>query len=151
MRREFIMKWFYGILVVVILFLAVNAYAQNADAIVGDWYTEEERSIVQIFRCGDLFCGKIVWLKYPKDEAGNDKVDIRNPDETMRSRPILGLPLLKDFKYKGGNEWVDGKIYDPRNGKTYACKMTLEGNTLKIRGYVGIPLFGRSTVWTKKI
>jgi uncharacterized protein (DUF2147 family) len=83
------MKWFYGVIVVVILFSGVNAYSQNADSIVGEWYTEEERSVVEVSRFGDLFCGKIVWLKYPKDEAGKDKVDIKNTDEIMRNRPLV--------------------------------------------------------------
>jgi uncharacterized protein (DUF2147 family) len=47
--------------------------------------------------------------------------------------------------------WEDGKIYDPKNGKTYSCKMTLEGNELKVRGYVGFSLLGRTTVWTRKM
>jgi uncharacterized protein (DUF2147 family) len=150
-KKEHIMKWFYGIIVVMILLSGVNAYAQNADSIVGEWYTEGERSIVEIARCGDLYCGKIIWLKVPKDEDGKDKVDVKNPDESMRGRPILGLPLLTDCTYKGANKWEGGKIYDPKNGKTYTCKMTLEGNTLKVRGFVGFSLLGRTTVWTKKM
>ena len=150
MHTTIIMKWFSGVIVVVILFSGVNAYSQNADSIVGEWYTEEERSVVEISQCGNLYCGKIIWLKYPKDEAGKDKVDAKNPDETMR-RTLLGLSILRDFKYKGANEWEGGKIYDPKNGKTYSCKMTLQGNTLKVRGFVGISLLGRTTIGTKKI
>jgi uncharacterized protein (DUF2147 family) len=63
----------------------------------------------------------------------------------------MGLDILSGFKYGGGNIWQDGKIYDPKNGKTYSCKMTLEGNELKVRGYVGFSLLGRTTVWTRKI
>jgi len=150
-RKEQIMKWFYGAIVIVILLSGVNAYSQNADSIVGEWYTEEERSVVEISQCGNLYCGKIIWLKYPKDEAGKDKVDAKNSDESMRGRPLLGLPLLTDFTYKGANKWEGGKIYDPKNGKTYSCKMTLEGNTLKVRGFVGFSLLGRTAIWTKKI
>lgn len=145
------MKWFYGLVIGVILLSGINAYAQNADSLVGQWYTEEERSVVEISRCGDFYCGKIVWLKYPKDDAGKDKVDTKNPDEALRGRPLLGLQILNDFKYKGANEWDGGKIYDPKNGKTYSCKITHEGNTLKVRGFVGISLLGRTAVWTKKI
>jgi uncharacterized protein (DUF2147 family) len=63
----------------------------------------------------------------------------------------MGLDILSGFKFSGGNIWEDGKIYDPKNGKTYSCKMTLEGNELKVRGYVGFSLLGRTTVWTRKI
>lgn len=145
------MKWIYGLIVGAILFSGVNGYAQNADSITGEWYTEGERSLVEIFRCGDLFCGKIIWLKNPKDDLGNDKVDTNNPDEALKSRPLLGLQILRDFRFAGANEWKEGKIYDPKNGKTYSCKMTLEGNTLKVRGFIGISLLGRTTAWTKKI
>lgn len=144
------MKWFYGFMIGVILLFGINAYAQTADSLIGQWYTEEERSVVEISRCGDLYCGKIIWLKYPKDDTGKDKVDVHNPDEVLKNRPLLGLQILKDFKYKGANEWADGKIYDPKNGKTYSCKMTLEGNTLKVRGFVGFSLLGRTAIWTKK-
>lgn len=145
------MKWLYSAILALVLIWHTSVYGQGADAILGEWYTEEERSVVEISRCGDLYCGKIIWLKYPKDEFGNDKVDTKNPDESLRNRPLLGLEILKNFRHKGSNEWEGGKIYDPKNGKTYSCKMTLEGDTLKVRGYVGVSLIGRTTIWTRKI
>jgi len=67
----------------------------------------------------------------------------------LRSRPILGLEILKDFVYEDG-KWTDGKIYDPKSGKTYSCNMTLKSNgDLNIRGYIGISLIGRTDVWKK--
>jgi uncharacterized protein (DUF2147 family) len=72
-------------------------------------------------------------------------------DISMDILCIPGPPLLWGFKYKGANKWEGGKIYDPNNGKTYSCKMTLEGNTLKVRGFVGISLLGRTTIWTRKV
>lgn len=71
------------------------------------------------------------------------------PTLKLRSRPDLGLELLKGFTYEGDNLYDDGTIYDPKSGKTYSCKMTIEGNSLKIRGYIGISLFGRTETWTK--
>ena len=135
-----------------VVFMSVtDVSAQNQDSIVGEWYTAEERSLVEIYKCEELYCGKVVWLKNPKDEGGLDKVDKNNPDETKRNQKLLGLNIIRGFKYKGYNRWEGGKIYDPDNGKTYSCKMTLEGEKLKVRGYIGISLFGRTTVWTKKI
>lgn len=150
MRKENVMKWFSGFLIGIMILFGINAYAQNEGSLLGQWYTEEDLSVVEIFRCGDQFCGKIVWLKHPQDEMGKDKVDTKNPDESLRKRPLLGLQILNDFKYKGANEWGGGTIYDPRNGKTYSCKITHEGNTLKVRGFVGISLLGRTAVWKKK-
>jgi uncharacterized protein (DUF2147 family) len=136
----------------VILLLAVNAHAQagEADAILGNWLTEGGKAIIEIYRCGERYCGKIVWLKEPKDPNGTDKLDAKNPDPSERKRKIIGLNLVWDFTYDGDNKWVEGGIYDPDNGKTYSCKMNLDGDRLKVRGYIGVSLFGRTTVWTRK-
>jgi len=131
------------------------ASAGAADAVLGDWATPENKSKVNIYSCGDRYCGKIVWLKEPLFEkghakAGQTKVDDKNPDAGLRMRPIQGLELMRDFRFDGDNEWEDGKIYDPENGKTYSCKMTLENNNiLKVRGYIGFSLLGRTSIWTR--
>ena len=142
--------WFLFI-IIIMLFIVLDVFASHPDAVTGEWYTSEGASVVEIYKCGDLYCGRIVWLKNPKNEEGKDKVDIKNPDETRKNRKIMGLEILTGFKYKDENRWEDGKIYDPKTGKTYSCKMQLEGNELKIRGYVGFSLFGRTAVWTKKM
>jgi uncharacterized protein (DUF2147 family) len=136
---------------IIMLFLSSSAFAQNKDAIIGEWFTEDERSIVEIYRCDSFYCGKIVWLKEPKDEEGKDKVDTKNPDISKRDVKLLGLNILWGFKYRGNNEWEGGKIYDPKNGKTYSCKIKLESNKLKVRGFIGVSLLGRTTTWTKKV
>ena len=70
----------------------------------------------------------------------------------MRSRELVGLMILSGFVFDGDDTWEDGTIYDPREGKTYSCKMSLDGtNNLSIRGYMGISLFGRSETWTRVI
>jgi uncharacterized protein (DUF2147 family) len=145
------MKNICGIVILLVLFLGVHSYAQNADSILGEWYTEEDRSLVEIYKCDNLYCGKIVWLKQPLDEKGKEKIDFKNPDETKRDRKLIGLTILSAFKHQESNEWAGGKIYDPKNGKTYSCKMILDSNKLKVRGFIGISLLGRTTVWTKKI
>ena len=105
------------------------------------------------------YFGKIVWLEYPefKDDdeqgmAGMTKVDRDNPDPKLRNLPILQLVILKGFRFEPDRKWpwTGGTVYDPENGKTYRCRMRIEKDgRLKIRGYVGIPLFGRSTWWTR--
>ena len=125
-------------------------FAANPDDIVGQWYTAEGTSVVEIYKCNELYCGKVVWLKNPKTEDGKEKTDMKNPDESKRERRIMGLEILSGFRYQGENAWEKGKIYDPKNGKTYSCKMKLEGSELKVRGYVGVSLLGRTTVWTRK-
>lgn len=138
--------------VVLILLLIVfncSAWAQKADAILGSWANPNGQDHILIYKRGDKFFGKLDWIKFPNDETGKPKTDKKNPDPALRSRPDLGLELLKDFTFDGDNVYSGGTVYDPKNGKTYCCKMTMEGNTLKIRGYIGISLFGRSEIWTR--
>lgn len=135
-------------------FLLINvvAFAQgNADACLGTWLTGSKKGHVQIYKQGDKYFGKIVWLKEPNDPAtGKPKSDIKNADAQKKSRPILGLVNLSDFKYEGNNVWEDGKIYDPENGKEYSCKMRLVNpNQLDVRGYIGVSLIGRTDSWIR--
>jgi uncharacterized protein (DUF2147 family) len=92
---------------------------------------------------------KIVWLKNPTNN-GKQKVDNDDPDKNKQSQPIVGLIILKDFGFNDDDEWKDGTIYDQESGKTYDCTLTLKDkNNLKVQGYVGISLFGRTEVWTR--
>jgi uncharacterized protein (DUF2147 family) len=139
------------------LILASTAAAQKPDAIVGKWLVEEKDSQIEIYPCEGRFCGKIIWLKetnYPADDpkgmAGKPKVDRENPEASKRERPILGMNLVWGFTHSGENLWEGGFIYNPREGKTYKCKMTLENpDQLKVRGFIGISLIGKTNVWTR--
>lgn len=137
-------------LVIAVLF-STSLIAQNADAVLGKWETENGKSHVEIYKKDGEYYGKIVWLKNPLNEEGNPKVDKNNPEEDMRTRPLKGLELLREFEYDADDEmWEDGEIYDPESGDMYSCEMSLEGdNKLKVRGYLGISLLGRTTVWTR--
>lgn len=128
---------------------SVAANAQNADAILGKWINPSGEGQVQIYKKGSKYFGKLMWMKFPNEADGKPKLDSQNPDKTLKSRPKLGIELLKDFVYDGENVYEDGTIYDPKNGKTYSCKMTLNGDNLKIRGYIGISLLGRSEIWKR--
>jgi len=128
---------------------SVTASAQNADAIMGTWVNPNGQDHILIYKRGNKYFGKLDWIKFPNDETGKPKTDKENPDPALKSRPDLGLELLKNFVFDGDNVWDDGTIYDPKSGKTYSCKMTLDGTSLRIRGYVGISLFGRTEVWTR--
>ncbi len=123
----------------------------QADALLGKWLNEDKDAHVEIYKESGKYFGKIVWLKDPIDEVtGKPKVDDENDDESLQSRPILGLVILKDFVYDGDGEWEDGTIYDPKNGSTYDCYIRFgDSKTLKIRGYIGISWIGRNTYWTR--
>lgn len=130
--------------------IMISGQAINSDDILGVWLNEDKDAHVEIYKEGDKYFGKIVWLKFPIDEeTGKPKVDDENPDEDLRDQPVLGLVLLKDFVFDL-DEWDSGTIYDPKNGKTYDCYMELkDDDNLKIRGYIGISLLGRTTYWSK--
>lgn len=127
-----------------LLLIASFTYAQE---IKGKWLTDDGEAIVEIYQSGDKFNGKIVWLKDANDAQGKPLTDQENPDKSKRSRPLIGLLMLTDFKQNNG-KWESGKIYDPSEGKTYKCTMWLENGKLKVRGYVG--MFYQTQTWTRK-
>jgi len=143
------------------LVLGFTGAAADGDGILGVWVTEpqanDEVAHIEIERDGDRYAGRIVWLSEPNvppDDpsglGGQPKTDRSNPDPALRDRPLVGLRLVEGFRFAGSDRWTDGKIYDPSNGKRYNCNMKLlSDGRLKIRGYIGIPLLGRSTFWTR--
>jgi len=136
-------------LLIVFVFISMNTFAQNADAVVGKWINKDKEAHIQISKKGNKYFGKLVWLKNPNDEAGKAKRDVHNPKADLQNRALLGLEILKNFVYNDG-AWEDGTIYDPKSGKTYSCKMTLSGNNkLNVRGFVGVSLLGRTDTWTR--
>ena len=134
---------------------SLTALSQKGDAVIGKWKNGEGTGIVEIYRTtSGHYAGKIIWLKEPIDpETGKPKLDKRNPDESKRQVPTLGLINMHGFKYnEEDNVWEDGNIYDPKNGKEYSCKMELQdNNTLKVRGYIGVSMIGRTDTWTRLV
>ena len=139
------------------LALAAACYAAGADDILGVWNNEKKDARIEVFKCGDKYCGKIVWVKEPNYPAGSTegtpgtpRLDNHNPDPAQRTRPIFGLQIVKGFVFAGGNLWKGGTVYDPKVGKTYSGKIKLVlPNQLGLRGYIGISLIGRTTTWTR--
>jgi len=132
--------------------LTTLAYSQtHADKILGKWYTDDKEDIIEIYKTGNKYFGKIVWLKEENEEDGTPKVDDKNPDPGLQHRLIKGLVLLHNFSYDPGEkQWNKGTIYDPKSGKTYDCYMWFEGPGLEIKGYVlGMKFIGRKTTWTR--
>ena len=122
------------------------AFAQD---VVGKWKLEDGTAIVEVYKSGDAFNGKIVWLANPTEADGSPAVDSNNPDKSLRSRKLIGLNMLSGLKADGG-EYSGGKIYDPGNGKTYNCSMKVEGKVLKVRGSLDKKgLIGRSMDWVR--
>lgn len=133
-------------LISAVLMLAPLAAAFAQD-VVGKWKLEDGTAIVEVYKAGDSYNGKIVWLLHPTEDDGTPAVDKNNPDSKLRSRQLIGLNMLSDLK-KTGTEYSGGSIYDPGNGKTYNCSMKVEGNVLKVRGSLDKRgLLGRTMDW----
>jgi uncharacterized protein (DUF2147 family) len=137
---------------VFLCFLSVSTYSQtfSADALLGTWLTGSQKAAVTIYKHENKYFGKISWLKTPHYEDGKPKVDQNNPDDKRKSDPLMGLNLLKDFLFAGTDKWEKGTIYDPENGKTYSCKITMvDKDKLDVRGFVGISMLGRTQTWIR--
>jgi uncharacterized protein (DUF2147 family) len=123
----------------------------QADDVVGIWFRDQAHDTAkakfEIYRTSDgKYEGKLIWGGSPTFES---QVDKKNPDVSKRTRPLKNMVFLTDFIFDGDDEWTGGRIYNAEDGDLYKCKMELEDNkqTLKVRGYVGIPLLGKTERW----
>ena len=134
--------------VIGVMLAASAAFAQD---VIGKWKLDDGTAIVEVYKSGDAFNGKIVWLEEPTDENGAPAKDKNNPDPALRKRELIGLNMLSGLKKTAENEYSGGKIYDPGNGKTYNCSMKVEGNVLKVRGSLDKRgLIGRTMDWFRQ-
>ncbi len=140
-----------GLVTLVLLpVLAVAQKADKGDAILGVWFNEEKDAKIEVYKEDGKYFGKVIWLKFPNDDKGKPKTDIENPDPKLKNRPRLGLVVLTNLAHKAGAKYEKGKIYDPKSGKTYSAQAELANpNLLKLRGYIGVSLVGRTSEWTR--
>lgn len=127
------------------IFISAMSFAQ----IEGKWKTIDDetgkaKSYVEIFKKSDgKYYGKVVQLLIkPEDPNCTGCKDDR------KGKPILGMEVIRGLS-KDGNEFTGGTITDPKNGKTYKCTVTRDGDKLNVRGYMGISLIGRTQTWQK--
>jgi len=126
-----------------------GASAQSKTDVIGRWLTEKGDAVVEFYRCANEVCGKLAWMAHvPRD--GTPARDRKNPDESLRQRPLCGLTMLGGFRSaEKGREWQGGWIYNPETGQTFKAQLQIEQpGQLKLRGYVGLPIFGQSQTWT---
>ena len=129
------------------LFFTSLIYAQQP-TVIGKWKTIDDetgkaKSIVEIYEKSGKIYGKVAAIL---EAEHRDKVCLNCSGED-RNKPILGMIIIKGLT-KEGSEYSSGKILDPKNGKLYKCYITLESkDKLKVRGYIGVSLFGRTQYW----
>jgi uncharacterized protein (DUF2147 family) len=130
------------------LLAAPSVLAQGATEPTGVWLTQAGDARVKVSKCGGGICGVIVGLKDPIDPAtGKPQVDDKNPNPTLKKRPMIGLPLFSAMQPVAPNKW-SGQIYNADDGGTYASSISVAGpDALKVEGCVGA-LCGGET-WTR--
>ena len=110
----------------------------------GVWLMDGEVA-VEIFDCGILLCGRVLWLLVPRDPQGALNLDKHNPDPTLRWRGVCGMTILLGLRQTGPDRWGGGRFYNPDDGKTYNVTMQLKSDdVIEARIYSGIPLFGKT-------
>jgi uncharacterized protein (DUF2147 family) len=121
-----------------------------SDAIKGEWITADGDGLIEIQWQDEQLSGVIAGSVSDPERAKPTRYDDLNPDPDLRERPLLGLAIFTNLLPSGNNKWK-GQVYDPNTGKTYQCTLTLvDANTLKLRGYIGFSLLGKTRMWTRK-
>lgn len=133
--------------IVIFILCSAVAYGQS---IIGQWETyddktNEKKAIIEIYTVGDLYFAKIV-----KSYSSPENSLCNSCKGDKRNKPIIGMDFIENLK-KEGDVFKGGTIMDPENGETYNCFIKLlNKNKLKVRGYMGIALFGRTQYWRRK-
>jgi uncharacterized protein (DUF2147 family) len=120
------------------------------DGLIGEWWTEGKVGRIRFIRHGDgTYRGITSWRAANAPPHDNPRTDLHNHNPKLRGRSTLGIVLIWNLTYEDGR-YVDGYVYNPRDGDTYRFKAELlDKSTLKIRGYMGIPLLGESQIWKR--
>jgi len=140
------------LLAVLLMGCGVSAWGSTQDAVLGLW--QDDRSVLLVARENNSLSMRIHAVKdpnYRQDEmpgpAGSPRRDFKNPAAALQSRPLLGLDLLVGYAWTG-ERW-EGEIYDPESGNTYKSRMEVDNTgRLSMRGYLGVPMFGRTALFT---
>ena len=131
------------------LLAPLNAAHADARAVEGTWVNGDGDGLIAISVDGGSISASI--LGSVTDDPERPDTDVRNPNPKLRSRKLVGLEIFSGFSYDGDGEWSGGFIYDPNSGKTYRCTLKLlDLNTLKVRGFIGISLIGRTETWRRR-
>jgi uncharacterized protein (DUF2147 family) len=131
------------------LLLSTAPALAEPGAVQGTWLSGDGDGLIRIEVTGTNDISGTI-LGSPQEDPDREETDVHNPDPALRDRKLVGLEILSGFTYEGDWRWSGGTVYDPNSGKTYRCNLKLvDRNTLKLRGYIGISLLGRTDVWTR--
>ena len=141
------MKKFYSIISLSLISLSL-LHSQQAEDILGLWANEDSTQIVQVIKQGDVFVGKLTNLN---GYNSGSLLDLENPESGKKSSTLIGLDVWIDFVYhEARHNWVDGKIYNFKNGNSYNGKIQIEEDALKLTGHYGFFFFlAKTQDWTR--
>lgn len=129
-----------------LLFCTVACRLQAQSSEVFGYWQEPGGSVLHIAPCGgETVCATLVKISRTAPKT----TDGLNPDPKLRDRPLCGVVIGTGFRLEGSDKAEDGKLYDPKSGKTYKGTIRSEGSVLRLRGYIGIKAFGRSEEWRR--
>jgi uncharacterized protein (DUF2147 family) len=126
----------------VVLLTSGAVFAQQG--VLGTW-REPGGARIEVHRCGADVCARLIQLSANPANT----VDAKNPDPALQHRELVGLEIGQGFHLDDASHAEGGRLYDPKSGKTYNGSMVSEGDSMKLRGYVGLKMFGRTEVWTR--
>ncbi len=129
---------------------AAGAGAWAGESLDGYWMDSDGEVLLNIGRCGNARCGKVAWLRKPRGADGAPLRDFRNPDPRLQRRFVCGLAVVTGFRKQADGTWGDGTVYVPDHGMSFSGEAQVLGpNHVKVSGYVFLPIFGSSEVWTR--
>jgi uncharacterized protein (DUF2147 family) len=128
-----------------------DARAQPNPEITGNWATRGFGSIVQFRPCAgapETMCGRIVWLWETRGPAGRPRTDNRNPDRSLRARPLIGVEIVRGLRETAPGVWSGGALYNPDDGRAYTGTIRLRGGALELRG-CALNVFCQTQTWRR--
>ena len=128
-------------------FLA-RASEPDPSGLLGNWMAQSEKIAIELYRCEEYLCGKIIWVIKPYRNNGEFKRDKHNPDPALRQRGYCGIEVVRGLRGKNDQVWRHGTFYYPKKGTTFDLDIALkDDDRLELRAYLGIRLFGKSETW----
>lgn len=135
--------------------IAVAATAPSS-AVLGDWLVNTGDAVVRIYEDQGEYRGRVVWAGresadwWEAEPPMEIPWDDRHAAQKLKHAASLGVDILADLKFNGAELWADGRVFNVLNGKIYRCQLSLpKADVLKLKGYIGVPLFGGSVLWTR--
>jgi uncharacterized protein (DUF2147 family) len=139
----------------ILLLAPAAALSQTNGGLVGKWKTIDDetnapRSVVEITEANGELQGRILQIFYRPDEKPDPVCEACEGER--KGQPVIGMTFLWGLKPDGSNEWASGSVLDPKNGKIYNAKAALTegGQKLRLRGFIGTPILGRTQIWLRE-